>query len=100
MRIVRLELDEASGVDGRTPNFIARPSPERIEGMKIATPLGEYPFVFQRLERRGRGVAVVGTVAGLESSVVLGSEDLEGLLKRAALPLAAAALLVAYRRRR
>ena len=68
--------------------------------MRVATPLGEYPFVFQRLERRDRSVAIVGTVAGLESSVVLGPEDLAVLMKRAALPLAAAALLVAYARSR
>jgi hypothetical protein len=72
----------------------------KILGVRVATPLGEYPFVFQRLERRDRGVAIVGTVAGLESSVVLGPEDLSVLLKRAALPLAAAALLVAYARSR
>jgi hypothetical protein len=72
----------------------------KILGVRVATPLGEYPFVFQRLERRDRGVAIVGTVAGLESSVVLGPEDLTALLKRAALPLAAAALLVAYARSR
>ncbi|MBS1879064.1 MAG: hypothetical protein JST31_06090 [Actinobacteria bacterium] len=63
--------------------------------MRVATPLGEYPFVFQRVERRDGGLAVVGTVAGLESTVVLGREDLAALAKRAAPPLAAAALLVA-----
>jgi len=68
--------------------------------VRVGTPLGEYPFEFQRVERRGRGLAIVGTVAGLESSVVLGAEDLTALLKRAALPLVAAALLVAYARSR
>lgn len=66
--------------------------------MKVGTPLGEYPFVFQRLERRGGGLAIVGSLAGIESTVVLGPEDLAALAKRAALPLAAAALLVAYAR--
>jgi hypothetical protein len=68
--------------------------------MRVATPLGEYPFEFRRLERRGRAVAIVGTVAGLESSVVLGPEDLTGALRRAAPGVAALALFVAYRRLR
>ena len=68
--------------------------------MRVGTPLGEYPFEFKRLERRGRGVAIVGELAGLESSVVLGPEDAAVALRRAALPLAAAALLVAYARSR
>jgi hypothetical protein len=68
--------------------------------VRVGTPLGEYPFVFQRVERRDGGLAIVGTVAGLESTVVLGREDLRALLKRAALPLAVAALLVAFARSR
>jgi hypothetical protein len=68
--------------------------------VKVGTPLGEYPFEFRRLERRGGSVAIVGTLAGFESSVVLGPDDLGLLLKRAALPLAGAALLIAYARRR
>lgn len=68
--------------------------------MRVATPLGEYPFEFRRLERRGRRIAVVGVLAGFESSVVLGPEDAGALLKRVALPLAAAALLIAYARSR
>ena len=68
--------------------------------MRVGTPLGEYPFVFQRLERRDGGLAIVGTVAGLESTVVVDRDDLAALAKRAALPLAAAALLVAYARSR
>lgn len=68
--------------------------------MRVGTPLGEYPFEFRRLERRGRGVAIVGDLAGFESSVVLGPEDAGALLRRAALPLAAAALLVLYARSR
>lgn len=68
--------------------------------MRVGTPLGEYPFEFRRLERRGRGVAIVGNLAGFESSVVVGPEDAAALLKRVALPLAAAALLLAYARSR
>jgi hypothetical protein len=68
--------------------------------MRVGTPLGEYPFEFRRLERRGREVAVVGDLAGFESSVVLGPGDAATVLKRVALPLAAAGLLVAYARRR
>jgi hypothetical protein len=68
--------------------------------VRVGTPLGEYPFEFKRLERRGRGVAIVGNLAGFESSVVLGPEDAATVLRRVALPAAAAALLVRYARRR
>lgn len=68
--------------------------------VRVGTPLGEYPFEFKRLERRGRAVAIVGSLAGFESSVVVGPEDAAALLKRVALPLAAAALLLAYARSR
>lgn len=68
--------------------------------MRVGTPLGEYPFEFRRLERRGREVAVVGNLAGFEANVVLGPRDAAFLLRRAVLPLAAAALLLAYARRR
>jgi hypothetical protein len=68
--------------------------------VRVGTPLGEYPFVFQRVERRDGGLAIVGSVAGLESTVVLDRDDLAALAKRAALPLAAAALLVAVARAR
>ena len=71
-----------------------------MPAVRVATPLGEYPFEFRRLERRGREVAVVGSLAGFESSVVLGPGDAAVVLRRLALPLAAAALLVAYSRRR
>ena len=36
--------------------------------MKLNTPLGEYPFEFSRLERREGARAVVGTIAGIEST--------------------------------
>jgi hypothetical protein len=68
--------------------------------VRVGTPLGEYPFEFRRVERRGRGVAIVGNLAGFESSVVLEPEDAVTVLKRVALPLAAAALLLAFARRR
>jgi hypothetical protein len=71
-----------------------------MPAVKVGTPLGEYPFVFQRLERRDGGLAVVGSVAGIESTVVIEPEDLAALAKRAALPLAAVALLAAYARSR
>lgn len=67
--------------------------------MKVGTPLGEYPFEFRRLERRGGSLAIVGELAGFESSVVVGPDDLRSLAK-GAVPLAAAALLIAYARRR
>lgn len=43
--------------------------------MKVSTPFGEYPFVYRRVERRGDGLAIVGTVAGVDSSVVLDRDD-------------------------
>jgi hypothetical protein len=43
--------------------------------MKVGTPFGEFPFEYRRVERRESGVAIVGIVAGLESSVVLDSTD-------------------------
>jgi hypothetical protein len=43
--------------------------------MKVGTPFGEYPFVYRKVERRGGGIAIVGTVAGVDSSVVLGRDD-------------------------
>jgi chorismate-pyruvate lyase len=66
--------------------------------VRVGTPLGEYPFEFRRLERRGSSLVVVGELAGLESSVVLGPDDQRALARRAALPLAALALVVAWRR--
>jgi hypothetical protein len=43
--------------------------------VKVGTPFGEYPFVYRRVERRDGEVAVIGTVAGVESSVVFDRED-------------------------
>ncbi|MBS1892808.1 MAG: hypothetical protein JST59_16040 [Actinobacteria bacterium] len=52
--------------------------------MRVGTPFGEYPFQYRRLERRPDGLAIVGTVAGIESTVVLDKDD----AKRAAVALA------------
>jgi hypothetical protein len=43
--------------------------------VKVGTPFGEFPFEYRRVERRGGEIVVVGTVAGLESTVVFGRED-------------------------
>lgn len=43
--------------------------------MKVGTPFGDYPFVYRRVERRDGEVAVIGTVAGIESSIVFDRED-------------------------
>jgi hypothetical protein len=43
--------------------------------MKVGTPFGDYPFVYRRVERRDDGLAIVGTVAGVDSSVVLDRGD-------------------------
>ncbi|MBS1885926.1 MAG: hypothetical protein JSU06_01940 [Actinobacteria bacterium] len=59
--------------------------------MRIGTPFGEYPFQYRRLERRAEGLAIVGTVAGIESTVVFDKED----AKRAAVALAAPAAVAA-----
>lgn len=66
--------------------------------MKVGTPLGEYPFEFRRLERRGGAVAVVGLVAGLESSVSVDADDLKVLARKLAPALVGLALLLALRR--
>jgi hypothetical protein len=68
--------------------------------VKVASPIGEYPFVFQKLERREGGVAIVGTMAGIEASLLLDGDDLRAAVKTFAAPLAAAALLIAWRSRR
>jgi len=65
--------------------------------MKVGTPFGEYPFEYRRVERRADGVAIVGTVAGIESTVVLGKDDVLRAAKALAVPAAAAALLLVAR---
>ncbi|MBS1845064.1 MAG: hypothetical protein JST53_11660 [Actinobacteria bacterium] len=67
--------------------------------MRVGTPFGEYPFEYRRVERRADGVAIVGTVAGIESTVVLDRDDAKRAAKALALPVAAAALLLLARRR-
>jgi hypothetical protein len=71
--------------------------------VKVNTPLGEYPFEFRGIERRGPTIVISGTVAGLESSAVLGRDDLVAAVKALAPALAlaaAAALAVRHIRRR
>jgi hypothetical protein len=67
--------------------------------MKVQTPLGEYPFEFRRLERREDGLAVIGLVAGLESGVVLGREDVCWALRRLGPALVVAGAVLYLRRR-
>jgi hypothetical protein len=43
--------------------------------MKVGTPFGEYPFVYRRIERQGGELAIVGTVAGVDSRVVFDRDD-------------------------
>jgi hypothetical protein len=68
--------------------------------VKVGTPLGEYPFVFSRVERRDGSIAIVGTVAGMESTVVLDRGDLGTGMKKLALPVAVALALIAFARSR
>jgi hypothetical protein len=71
--------------------------------VKVLSPIGEYPFVFQRCERREGGLDIVGTVAGVESRVSFDGEDLRAAARLAGPPLAAAlaaAALLGYRRGR
>jgi hypothetical protein len=62
--------------------------------MKVGTPFGDYPFVYRRVERRDDGLAIVGTVAGVDSSVVLERDD---ALAAAKVLGAAVAVVVAAR---
>jgi hypothetical protein len=68
--------------------------------MKVGTPFGEYPFLYRRVERREDAVAIVGTVAGIESTVVFDRDDARHAAKALALPAAALALLLVARSRR
>jgi hypothetical protein len=65
--------------------------------VKVGTPLGEYPFEFRRVERHSGGVAIVGLVAGMESSVVLGRDELLRGAAVLALPVAGLALTLGWR---
>jgi hypothetical protein len=68
--------------------------------MKVGTPFGEFPFEYRRIERRDDGVAIIGTVAGLESSVVFGQDDALRAAKLLAVPAGLALVLLARSRRR
>jgi hypothetical protein len=66
--------------------------------VKIGTPFGEFPFVYRRIERREDGVAIVGTVAGVDSRVVFDRNDARRAAIVLAVPVAAGALLLLARR--
>jgi hypothetical protein len=68
--------------------------------VKIGTPFGEFPFVYRRIERREDGVAIVGTVAGVDSRVVFDVDDGRRAALVLGIPVAAALLLLARRVRR
>jgi hypothetical protein len=68
--------------------------------VKIGTPFGEFPFVYRRIERRDDGVAIVGTVAGVDSRVVFDKDDGRRAAIVLGFPVAAAFLLLARRVRR
>jgi hypothetical protein len=68
--------------------------------MKVGTPFGEFPFEYRRVERREDGVAIVGHVAGLESSVVLDRSDALRAAKVLAVPAAVLTLALIARARR
>ncbi len=68
--------------------------------MKIGTPFGEFPFVYRRIERSEGGVAIVGTVAGVDSRVVFDRDDAKRGAIALGVPLAAVALLALARSRR
>lgn len=65
--------------------------------MRVGTPFGEYPFEYRRVERRPDGVAIIGTVAGIESMVVLDRDDAKRAAKALAVPVAGAALVLLLR---
>jgi hypothetical protein len=68
--------------------------------MKVGTPFGEFPFEYRRVERRGGEIVVVGSVAGLESTVVFGRGDFARAGQVAAGVAALALARRALRRRR
>jgi hypothetical protein len=67
--------------------------------MRVGTPFGEYPVEFKRVERRKGSIVIVGSMVGLESTVILEREDLGKLIRRLA-PVGVALALIAYSRRR
>jgi hypothetical protein len=68
--------------------------------VRVGTPLGEYPFEFSRVERRDGSIVILGTVAGMESTVVLDRDDLGKAMKKLALPVGVALALIAFSRTR
>lgn len=68
--------------------------------MKIGTPFGEFPFVYRKIERREDGIAVVGTVAGVDSRVVFDRDDARRGAIALGVPLAAVAAIALARGRR
>ena len=68
--------------------------------MRVSTPFGEYPFEYRRLERRPDGLAIVGTVAGVDSSVVFDRDDARRAAAALAVPAAGLALVLLLRARR
>ena len=68
--------------------------------MRVGTPFGEYPFQYRGLERRPDGLAIVGTVAGVESSVVFDKDDARRAAVALAVPAAALSLVLLARGRR
>lgn len=68
--------------------------------MKIGTPFGEFPFVYRQIERRENGIAIVGTVAGVDSRVVFDVDDARRAALVLGIPVGAALLLLARRVRR
>jgi hypothetical protein len=68
--------------------------------VKIGTPFGEFPFVYRRIERRDDGVAIVGTVAGVDSRVVFDKDDAKRGAIVLGVPIAALAALALARSRR
>jgi hypothetical protein len=66
--------------------------------VKVGTPFGDYPFVYRRVERRDGEVAVIGTVAGIESSIVFDREDALRVGKVLGSVVALLALIRALRR--
>jgi hypothetical protein len=78
---------------GSTPARSRRPErPCEDRRVKVNTPLGEYPFEFRGVERRGATVVISGTVAGLQSSAVLDRTDLAAAAKKVAPALGALTL--------
>jgi hypothetical protein len=56
--------------------------------MRVVSPLGDFPFAFERVERRDGGVDVVGNLVGLESRLHLDEKDLRSAARLVVPPLA------------